>query len=208
MKGRQAPCPACGGVVTFQISTSLVTICPYCRSVVARGDKKLEDLGKVADLTETGSPLALGLRGQYQGKRFQLVGRSQYKHAAGGVWDEWYAAFPAGRWGWLAEAQGRFYMTFERKPSEKTPLPPLDTLAPDSQVTIGGVGELTVAEVGTAETLTAEGEIPFRFVPGIPHDYADLYGADGAFATISAGDEQLTLYLGEEVTLAEIVAGR
>src|SRR6266404_5969145 len=95
MKGLQAACPACGGPVKFEISTSLVTISPSCRSVVARSDKKLEDLGKVADLAETGSPLKVGLVGQYQGKRFRLVGRVQYQPAAGGVGDELSAAVPA-----------------------------------------------------------------------------------------------------------------
>ena len=139
MKGLQAPCPACGGPVRFQISTSLVTICPFCHSVVARGDKRLEDLGKVADLTETGSPLKVGLSGKYQGKRFTLVGRSQYKHAAGGVWDEWYAAFPGDRWGWLAEAQGRFYLTFARKASQATPLPKRSLPTPADSATLVNV---------------------------------------------------------------------
>ena len=62
-----ANCPACGGTVTFKVGTSLVAVCPYCNSVVARGDRGLEDLGKVADLAETGSPLDLWLKGRYQG---------------------------------------------------------------------------------------------------------------------------------------------
>ena len=46
----QANCPACGGPCVFKVSTSLVTVCPYCQSVIARGDRGLESLGKVADL--------------------------------------------------------------------------------------------------------------------------------------------------------------
>ena len=111
----QANCPACGGTITFQVSTSLVAVCPYCRSVVGRGDKGLEDLGKVADLVETASPLDIGIKGRFDGVPFALTGRTQFKHPAGGTWDEWYAAFTDGRWGWLAEAQGRFYLTFERR---------------------------------------------------------------------------------------------
>src|SRR5262249_28080103 len=60
VKSLQANCPACGGTVEFKVSSSLVTICPYCRSVVARGDRKLEDLGKVADLVQTDSVLEVG----------------------------------------------------------------------------------------------------------------------------------------------------
>jgi Domain of unknown function (DUF4178) len=204
MKGRQAPCPACGGPVKFRISTSLVAVCPFCKSVVARGDKALEDLGKVADVVETESPLQIGLRGQYEGKRLMLVGRSQYRHAAGGVWDEWYAAFPGDRWGWLAEAQGRFYLTFEQKNSSKIPLPSPGELTLGGTVEMGEAGALTVAEIGRAEALTAEGEIPFRFVPGISHEYADLHGPENTFATLSLGDEGPILFRGKEVTLDQL----
>src|SRR5262249_1224912 len=161
-------------------------------------------LGKVADLAETGSPLKVGLTGQHQGKRFRLVGRAQYKHAAGGVWDEWYAAFPANRWGWLAEAQGRFYLTFECKPSQQAPLPPFDALEPDRRLKLGDNQEFTVAELGRATTLSAEGEIPYRFEPDEPLDYADLYGPDADFATLDYSGDEPALYLGSEVTLDEL----
>src|SRR5436190_1803239 len=62
---------------------------------------------------KTDSPLSIGLAGKYNGKSFRLTGRAQMRHALGGVWDEWYAAFSDNKWGWLAEAQGRFYMSFE-----------------------------------------------------------------------------------------------
>jgi hypothetical protein len=206
MKGIQAACPACAAPVRFKISSSLVTVCEFCHSVVARGDKRLEDLGKISDLTETDSPLQLGLRGQYRGKSFELVGRSQYCHAAGGVWDEWYAAFPNNRWGWLAEAQGRFYLTFERKVPETSPLPALDQLHP------GGTVEyqehtLTVAEVGRAAVAAAAGEIPWRLEPGSVHDYADVYGPNGTFATFDYSGAAPRLYLGKEVTLDDLGIG-
>ena len=108
-----ANCPSCGGPVTFAIGSSAVVVCQYCRSVVARTDRGLETFGKVADLIDTGSPLQAGATGNYRGKPFRLTGRTQLRHQAGGVWDEWYAAFDDGRWGWIAEAQGRFYVTFK-----------------------------------------------------------------------------------------------
>ena len=44
----QANCPACGGPCTFKISTSLVAVCPYCRSVVARGDRRTGGRGTLS----------------------------------------------------------------------------------------------------------------------------------------------------------------
>ena len=74
-------------------SSALVTICTFCHSAVARGDRRLEDWGKVAALAPTGSSFELGMTGRHDGKPFEIVGHVQYEHAAGGFWDEWYAAF-------------------------------------------------------------------------------------------------------------------
>src|SRR4029077_13843275 len=140
----------------------------YCRSVVGRGDRGLESLGKVADVVQGESPLDVGIKGRYEGPPFTLTGRTQYAPPAGGVWDEWYAAFGDGRWGWLAEAQGRFYVTFKSAVAD---------LPPQSDVKIGGHwGDTVIAEAGTATAISGEGEIPWKFVPGSRYDYADLSG--------------------------------
>lgn len=198
----EAPCPSCAAPVEFRSRTSLVTICPYCQSVVARGDKKLEDHGRVADLVETQSPLKIGARGKFRGKPFRITGRTQYQHSAGGVWDEWYAQFPNGKWGWLAEAQGRFYMTFQKKVKEGSELPELQSLEAGARIQLGD-HEFTVAEVGEGTTAGAEGEIPFDFRSGETHRFADLYGPDGQFASLDYGSEPAG-YIGWQVSLDEI----
>jgi hypothetical protein len=199
----QANCPACGGPCTFQISSALVAVCPYCRSVIGRTDKGLEDLGKVADLVETGSPLDVWVKGRQGGVPFTLTGRVQYRHPAGGVWDEWYAAFTDGRWGWLAEAQGRFYLTFERPaPAD---LPTYEQLDLGQKVKVGADGPLIVAEKNRGQTAGAVGEIPYRLVPGAEHPFADLSGPGGAFGTLDYSEGgSPTLYLGREITLDEL----
>src|SRR5919199_4190383 len=124
----QASCPACGAQVLFKTGSSVVVVCESCNSVVARTDRGIEDVGKVADVVESGSPLEVGLRGVYLGVAFELTGRAQLGHAAGGFWDEWYAHFEDGRWGWLAEAQGRFYLTFQIQVPQQTLIEPFDLL--------------------------------------------------------------------------------
>ena len=113
MSALVANCPSCGGPVEFKSGQSIVVVCQYCRSAVARTDRDLKDLGKVAELIETGSPLDIGLRGTWKDVPFELTGRAQLGHEMGGQWDEWYATFSNGWLGWLAEAQGRFYITFQ-----------------------------------------------------------------------------------------------
>lgn len=201
MKTRVANCPSCGGPVEFRSRTSLVTVCDFCQTVVARGDKEVEDHGKVADLALTDSPLRRGVTGKFRGKPFELVGRVQYKHPAGGVWDEWYLSFSNGKWGWLAEAQGKFYLTFEKKGASKLDLPAMDTLEPGKRFKLGRVGEITVAEVGVAQTGAAEGEIPWNFRPGAPHPFADLHGNDKQFVTFDYSGQTPRLFIGAEVGL-------
>jgi hypothetical protein len=198
----KANCPSCGGPVEFKVGTSLVTVCPYCNSVVGRGDRGLESLGKVADLVETASLLDVGLKGRYDNVPFDLVGRTQFKHPAGGVWDEWYAAFADGRWGWLAEAQGRLYMTFERP--VPAGLPGYDELRLGQTVAVGDGLELAVAEKQRGQTASAKGEIPYRVVPGAIIPFADLTGPRGEFGTIDYSGDQPALYVGRQVTLDEL----
>jgi hypothetical protein len=197
-------CPACGGPINFPVGSAIVAVCPYCRSAVARGDRRLEDLGKVAALVETASLLEVGRKGRYQGVPFELTGRTQLAHPAGGVWDEWYAAFADGRWGWLAEAQGRFYLTFEQ-------VVPLEGLPSFQQLSLGGTvrvpgsqASLTVAEKSEARMVSAEGAIPYRLEPGGTYLYADLSGPAGEFATIDYGDTPPDVFVGREVTLDDL----
>jgi len=190
-----ANCPSCGAPVEFAIGSSVVVICSYCRSVVARTDRGVESHGKVAALIDTGSPLRTGLAGKFRGNGFRITGRSQLRHQAGGVWDEWYAAFDDGRWGWLAEAQGRYYVTF-RVGDEA---PPYDSI--DLGRVIGG---LTVAEIGRAELISAEGELPWRPEPGYSYEYADLTGTEQRFATIDYSEEPPVVFKGHEVALSDL----
>ncbi len=199
MSALHANCPSCGGQVAFRIGSSFVTICEFCSTAVARTDRGLEDHGKVVDLIDSASPLDLYLEGRYGNSRFELVGRTQIQHGAGGVWDEWYCAFDSGHWGWLSEAQGRFYMSFA-SPVENPP--PYQQLGPGAQLPIGG--GMVVSEIGEAQILGAKGEIPYLIEPGKTYSYADLSGQNGVFGTLDYGDVPPTFYLGKEVTLAEL----
>ncbi len=201
----QASCPACGAQVLFRTGSSVVVVCEFCRSVVARTDRGFEDLGKVSDVADSGSPLEVGLSGTYVGVAFQLTGRAQIAHPAGGFWDEWYAAFADGRWGWLAEAQGRFYLTFQIQVPSPNALPSFDSLQLGQQVwAIPAQQPPVVAEKGTARMLAAAGEIPYLLTPGETYAYADLSGAGGTFGTLDYGEQPPLVFVGRETTLDEL----
>jgi hypothetical protein len=205
MSALVANCPSCGAPVEFKSGQSIVVICQYCRSAVARTDRELKDLGKVAELVETGSPLDVGLRGTWKDVAFELTGRAQLGHEMGGQWDEWYATFSNGWLGWLAEAQGRFYITFQYPIPENVQVPAFDQLQLGQQVPgLPWPTPLMVAETGRATALGAKGEIPYLLTPGETYYYADLSGANGAFGTLDYNQSPPLVYLGQQVTLADL----
>ena len=179
-----ASCPSCGAALSFRPGT-MVAVCSYCKALAARRDRDPELIGQVADLVDTGSPLGLGASGTYAGRAFTLAGRVQLKHPLGGVWDEWYLALDDGRWGWLAEAQGRFYLT-------------------GSLADLGADGMWTVGELSHATFHSAEGEIPWAVEPGATYRFADLSGKNGAFATLDYSETPPLFFLGREIPLTDL----
>ena len=205
MSSLNARCPSCAATVEFQKGSTIVLVCPFCRSAVARTDRGLEDLGKVAEITDSLSPLRVGLSGIWRGQRFELTGRVRKLHELGGFWDEWYATFSNGWVGWLAEAQGKFYLTFFQALSPENPLPSFEQLQLGQHVPqIPSKTPLMVAEKGTATAMAAEGEIPFKFIPDEKWDYADLSGEGDVFGTIDYGKDPPQVLIGDQLNLDEI----
>ena len=203
-----ANCPSCAGPIEFKAGSTIVIVCPFCRSAIARSDRALEDLGKVAEIAQSESPLKLGLKGSFNGNRFELTGRAQIRHELGGVWDEWYATFSNGWVGWLAEAQGRFYLTFYQPLPDGVVLPSFAGLQLGQTLTeIPSPAPLMVQEKGKATYLAAEGEIPYKLVPSEQFQFADLAGKGNAFATIDYSIDPPWVFSGSQVTLDEIGLG-
>jgi hypothetical protein len=201
----QANCPSCAGPIEFKAGSTIVVVCPFCRSAVARTDRSLQDLGKVAEIAQSNSPLKLGLKGSFKGNTFELTGRAQLKHDGGGYWDEWYATFSNGWAGWLAEAQGRFYLTFYQPLPAGASLPRFENLQVGQSVPeIPSNSGMIVAEKGTATSVAADGEIPYQLVPNERSNYADLAGHDSAFGTIDYSSDPPWVFMGQQVSLADI----
>lgn len=201
----QANCPSCAAPVEFKAGSTIVLVCPFCRSAIARTDRGVEDLGKVAEIAQSESPLKLGLKGEFKGARFELTGRAQLRHELGGYWDEWYATFSNGWVGWLAEAQGRFYLTFYQPMPQGVTLPAFDQLQVGQPVDgIPVPTPLMVVEKGVATSVAAEGEIPYKLTPNEQSRYADLSGVNNAFGTIDYSVDPPWLFVGEQVSLADI----
>lgn len=197
---RTAPCPSCGGQLTFKFAGARAVVCKYCKALVARTDRSLATIGRVADLIDIPSPLTLHAMGRWGQKRFEIEGRVQLDRAGapGAPWQEFFVGFPeTGEWSWVAYAQGRWYATREIKPMP--PVPPAGQLRPGMPLQLAGYPPLVVAEVGRRRVVSAEGELPNVAQPGVPTFYADVSGPNGVFGTIDYGDGQTiapTLYMG------------
>ena len=207
-----AGCPECGAEVKFTKPGAVLSICAHCSSVVAKRGLDYAKLGKVAQLAETSSALAVGLRGTAHGG-FEIVGRLQYDHGAG-TWNEWYLATDAGRFLWLAEAQGRFFLQAPVGPVPQAP--PFDKIHPGHSIHLplpdaSGDTTLRATEIHSAKLVSAEGQIPFEFQLGQPMRYVDLSGAKGSVGTLdygAAGESEILGYYGRQVRLDELKLDR
>ena len=198
----QGSCPSCGAPIVFGLGSSLARICESCRATVLRTDRGLQDCGRVAALAETPSPISVGDQGTLAGRPIFILGRVQFDYGLG-PWDEYYVAFDQGsEWGWLAYAQGRWYVT-QLVPNQSAP--PREQIEIDGDQTLP-IGTFCVTEFRTAKVVSAEGELPSPVRAGTPMLYADAYGPDGAFATFDYGDgsEPSCVYAGHIFSDAEL----
>lgn len=169
----------------------------------------------MADLVPTAAPIAVGDEGSIAGRTFRVLGRLQLDHGRG-PWDEWYLGFdgPSSRpgsdagsasWGWLARAQGRWYLTFAREAGRP---PAWEALTPGMALTLDGTGSVrwVVSERGGSALLSAEGELPFAVERHASGRYADLEAEGGAFATLDFGDGSapVQLFSGREVPAQDL----
>lgn len=120
---------------------------------------------------------------------FRVAGRMQYDraNAPGAPWQEFYLELDGGaHWAWLASAQGNWYMMSLYE--HPLVLPTLAQAAPGVTLRLAGGEVFTITERSARRPISAEGELPFPFEPGVVESYADLSGAvGGAFGTLDYG---------------------
>ena len=200
-----ANCPQCGAQVKFHATASVLAVCEYCTATLMRHGEALEHIGKMAELQDDPTLIQIGSEGVYQGVHFGVIGRIQLQYEAG-LWNEWHIMFDDMKTGWLGEASGEFYVTFE-KPVEPAP-PPFNAINVEDKIDIGG-RFYTVTNLESATCIAGQGELPFSVGPGYAAPVVDLQ-LDGEFATIdySDADDGITrVYVGARINARDLKLG-
>ena len=194
-----ANCPNCGAKIVFQWSSSVQTVCTYCKSILVRIDVDLKKVGQVADLPPDSSPIQLNTEGIYHNKAFVVAGRILYEYEQGG-WNEWHIVMNDGTSAWLSDAQNEFAVSFAV---------PGQSLPTASQIQVGQQytwknQTYTVTVITEAHYKGVEGELPFQYWDKTDVTFVDLRSQTGKFATLDYSDEQPALYLGEFVEFDDL----
>lgn len=200
--GLKSQCPQCGGPLRFTGAHSLISVCPHCRSSIARRGVDLASLGKLPDLVAADTRLSLHQWGKLAQLRFQLLGRVQLQQGRAS-WQEWYVGWSDGSFGWLAEAQGRVILSHRFEQPLRAPT--LDSVQPGATFELAGVGTVHVQEVGEARFVSAEGELPFQPQRDASYRFVDGSLAAGGYCTLdygTAGDDA-ELFMGRELSYEE-----
>lgn len=188
-----ANCPNCGAKIIFRWSSSVQTVCEYCKSVLIRTDLDLKKVGQVADLPPNSSPIQVGTEGVYSKQGFVAIGRIIYEYEQG-TWNEWHLVTNNSS-AWLSDAQDEYVVTFAA-PGRKLPA--------SNQVQIGqrfvwDNQAYAVSTVTKAHYRGVEGELPFQYWDKEDVVFVDLMSPNGKFATLDYSGDPPALYLGETV---------
>jgi len=205
-------CPSCGAKVEFKSATSVYAVCPFCESMLVRGDIDVKSIGKMAALPDDMSPLQVGSEGKIDGLHFGVIGRLKVGWRDG-MWNEWHILSDDGSRGWIGEAQGFFSVSFEREDLSaqdrdfilgRIATPGSSAgLSAGFQITVEGKS-LRAVDIKEATCLGSEGELPFRAPKGRRTVAIDFTGGEGDFATVEVEDATLRLYAGRYVEWDEL----
>jgi Domain of unknown function (DUF4178) len=192
-------CPNCGAKIVFRWSSSVQTVCEYCKSILVRTDVDLQKVGQVADLPPDSSPIQIGTEGTYNHKAFVAIGRIIYEYEQGS-WNEWHLMMNDGSSSWLSDAQDEYAVSFGA-PGRKVP--------EVSQCQVGqhfswDNQQYAVTTITTAHYRGVQGELPFQYWDKEDVVFVDLRSETGKFATLDYSDEKPALYLGEMVEFDDL----
>ena len=192
-------CPSGGAPVEAHSATAVTLVCGYCNSMLVREDGGIVDSGRDSALLEDFSPLQIGTTGKFFLRDFTLIGRLQV-HYDNGSWNEWYALFHDGGYGWLSEAGDLYVLTIADEAPIEVPAfhdvrAGFSTLNHNGKTfTAADVREITLKEVA------AQGELPFKVSSEMNNRVVD-WRCEQLFLTTDYADAPPAVFSGRMVQL-------
>lgn len=180
-------------------------VCGHCRSVLARTDEALRDVGKSAVLPFDVSPLQLGTTGTADGRAFTVAGRVRWAWADGS-WNEWLLHDADGSHRWLGEAAGLFMLMREDPALLYDPL--IQRFAAGSPIrlgdTLGADATLAAADIKEVRCLGGEGDLPFPTPESWTMTSVDFRSVSGRMASAQRDPQGVSVYEGHYVDLVDL----
>ena len=200
MYAQEIQCPSCGAGRTIHNPGVITIVCEYCGNAVYWDHEKIANAGKQSVLPEGFSRLFRGATGSLFNKRFCVLGRVRYSFGKG-FWDEWFLEFENGEIGWLTEDNHEF--AYE-KAYPAPNVPPIAKLAPGTRIAMNDK-PYVIEEVGQAECLGVEGDLPIQIQSGETYAFADGSTPDGEYTLgIEYDHNPPTVFLGRWIKYASL----
>ena len=168
-------CSACGAPISINNPATVSVACSYCDCVMMRTDGGVKEKGKQSRLPEGYSRLYRGAMGTIGEHNFQVLGRVRYSFGLG-FWDEWYVMLDSGEGHWITEDDYSF--SFQVLYRGVVDVLPYSKYSVGDNLTLGD-RDYQVKEIGMAECLGIEGEVPKGILPHEKYPYLDAVSYDG-----------------------------
>ena len=193
MEPKNIRCPSCGAEKIITNPGIVTVVCEYCGTAIYWDRDKVMSAGRQSLLPEGFTRLYRGATGRLKGHSFTVTGRVRYSFGKG-FWDEWFLEFQNGSLGWLTEDNHELALQTKK---ELENCPPPDSLSPGA-IFRAFNREFVVQEVGQAECLGMEGDLPIRVETGEKYLFADASSPDGKYTLgIEYDQEPPSVFLGK-----------
>jgi len=194
-------CPNCGASLELKNPDfSKVAYCSYCNSQIdlEKGEASKSE-GWLGEVVPAESDIELGMVGEFDGEKYQVIGRIRYKDEKEySVWDEWLLLSESGKYLWLTEEHFGFVLM-----RKYTPKIPFDPNAVVVDVKVDGY-ILAPDPISKAETVFYEGELTWKAKIGEKINYLDAPRGKKIVYSCEWTDREINYFIGEKLTAQEV----
>lgn len=194
-------CPSCGASHSLANPGIVMFLCDYCGTAVYWDQEKIEAAGKQSVVPEGFSRLYRGAVGTIRQKRCVVLGRVRYSFGRG-FWDEWYLERAGNTMIWLTEDNHE--LCWQSRIELEGGALPFEMYAPGVTIQARDM-KFVVREVGNAECIGIEGELPKHVTAGESYPYVDAGSLDGRYVLgIEYDDDKPAVFFGRWLKWSEL----